>query len=90
MDDDFDSWWLQYPRKDAKVPAKRAYKTARKSATAQVILNGIICQKPRLIAVTDPKFIPLPATWLNSQRWLDETPDLARPFRADFPEDLIG
>jgi hypothetical protein len=74
IESDFDEWYRTYPRHEAKAPGLKAYKTARKTATCQQLLDAITRQKPRLIAVTDPKFIPLPATWLNGQRWLDEAP----------------
>ena len=88
---EFEIWYQTYPRHEAKAPALKAYKTARKTTASSILLDAITRQKPRLTAdASGPKFIPLPATWLNGQRWLDEAPVVTRPFRADFPEDLIG
>jgi len=73
-DPDFEAFYQAYPRHEARAPALKAYKTARKTTPAQVLLDAITRQKPRLTAeASGPKFIPLPATWLNGQRWLDET-----------------
>lgn len=72
---EFENWYQTYPRHEAKAPALKAYKTARKTTPAQVLLDAITRQKPRLTAeASGPKFIPLPATWLNGKRWQDETP----------------
>ena len=71
---EFETWYQTYPRHEARAPALKAYKAARKKAPASVLLDAITRQKPRLTAeASGPKFIPLPATRLNGQRWLDET-----------------
>jgi len=89
-DDEFEAFWKLYPRRVSKGQAAKAYAAALKKTGAPAILAAITAQVPKLTAVSDPKFIPMPATWLNGERWLDEAPSLARPCRADFPEDLIG
>lgn len=71
---DFDVWWADWPRKVDKGHALKAYKAARKKATADAILAGLRVQLPAL-RETNPKFLPLPATWLNGERWGDERPD---------------
>lgn len=73
LESDFETWWKSYPRKIAKVPAKKAFKTARKTADLQTLISAIENQAPRLMA-KGVDFCPYPSTWLNGQRWLDETP----------------
>jgi hypothetical protein len=68
---EFDEWYRIYPRREARGSAERAYRTARKS-TDQTILLAAAKRSAEKYRGADPKFIPLPATWLNAKRWLDE------------------
>jgi hypothetical protein len=71
LDSEFDEVWSLFPRKIDKGHARLAYRSARKKAAFDQILDGI-----RRLALkhqtTEPKFIPYPATWLNGEGWLDE------------------
>ena len=73
-DEEFEKFWKLYPRRVGKGQAAKAYASARKKTSAASIAGAIIEQVPKLTAVSDPKFIPMPSTWLNGERWLDETP----------------
>ena len=75
LDDDFADWWSLYPRKVGKGQATRAYRTARKKATAQALAAAIVTQGPLLMA-RGSQYCPHPATWLNGERWRDEPADL--------------
>lgn len=75
VEDDFAEWWGLYPRKKDKGHALKAYRTARKQASAQQLLDGLADQLDELRARPVDK-IPYAATWLNGTRWLDE-PDEA-------------
>jgi hypothetical protein len=66
----FDEFWNSYPRRQARRNAEAAYRSALKRASHGEILQGL---KGYAFA-TDPKFIPLAATWLNGDRWRDEPP----------------
>lgn len=68
---EFEEWYAKYPRREARGAAERAYRTARKSVDASVLIAGAEKAKQKY-AGSDPKFVPLPATWLNQKRWLDE------------------
>lgn len=61
----FAEWWEEYPRKDAKDAARKAYAKARKrGASAADLLTGL-----RLYPFSpDVQFVPHPATWLNQGR----------------------
>jgi len=66
---DFDEFYQLYPRKKKPADALKAYHKARKIASKEDILQGV----RNLIAENkELQFIPYPATWLNSQSWLDE------------------
>jgi hypothetical protein len=71
-DPDFDLWYKTYPRREARGAAEKAYAAARKIATADELLAGATTARQKY---TDPKFTPMPATWLNQKRWQDEGQD---------------
>ncbi|WP_109118432.1 hypothetical protein [Azospirillum sp. TSO22-1] len=82
LDAEFATWWLQVPKKTAKATAHRAYRTARKKATAEQLLAGILRYAAEIqVKGTEPRFIAHPATWLNGERWLDEPPPNVTPIR---------
>lgn len=65
---DFAEFWEAYPRKIGKGQAERAYATALRHADHGQIMAALRSQR-----FDGPeRFIPHPATWLNSKRWLDE------------------
>ena len=80
---EFDQWYAGYPRKEGKGQARKAYKTARKKADQQTLIAGVA----RLAAQRlERQFTPLPATWLNGERWLDEiAPNTAQTALDDLP-----
>lgn len=68
----FDLFWEKYPRKDGKKDAFNAWEK-------QKCFNGhfeFIMEKVELFnsycSGKEKKFIPLPATWINGERWNDE------------------
>lgn len=72
----FDRFWAAYPRKAGKKPAKLKWKTCEGDKHIDSILADI---EHRLdIREWEPadrnrkQFIPLPATYLNQERWTDE------------------
>jgi hypothetical protein len=66
----FDDFWRIYPRNQGKGKAKEAFIKASKLTDVELILLGAerYAADPNL---PDPKFVPLPATWLNQERWDD-------------------
>jgi hypothetical protein len=66
----FNEFWDIYPRKQGKGKAKEAFIKATKVAHVDDVVAGA----ERYAAdrnLPDPKFVPLPATWLNQERWDD-------------------
>lgn len=83
---EFEAWWEGYPRKTGKTAAAKAYAKARKCATADELMAGLVNACAVWTADrTEARFIPHPATWLNQGRWEDEqpclpgSPELGRP-----------
>jgi hypothetical protein len=66
----FDLFWSKYPLKKAKKTAKSSWERKKLDARIDEILSGLELQ-----LTTDSwrrGYIPLPATFLNQERWLDE------------------
>ncbi|HET9829003.1 MAG TPA: hypothetical protein VFQ11_10895 [Nocardioidaceae bacterium] len=70
---EFNDWWDHYPRKVGKGQARKAYRTARKKASADTLVAAVEQQRLHLTA-KGPEFCPHPTTWLNGERWADEPP----------------
>lgn len=70
----FDTFWQAYPRRVAKMEAKKAYDKALKSATHQEIMDGV--QRYAIYTQsTEHRFIKHPASWLRAGCWEDELTD---------------
>lgn len=71
----FEQFWNQYPRKQGKQPALKAWKKLKPSPDLiQDIFNNIGDKLSAGEWNSERKeFIPLPATYLNGERWNDET-----------------
>lgn len=71
LEQSFSEFWSMYPRKEAKSKALASWmKLKPDSELLEKILGGIA--KAKSLKWHDPQFIPLPATYLNGQRWEDE------------------
>ena len=84
IESDFNIFWDQYPRKVAKVTARKAYIKARKTTDVALIHAGAVklANDPNLPETT---FIPHPATWLNRHGWEDEPyPDRSAPITKGY------
>jgi|ETNvirenome_6_85_1030632.scaffolds.fasta_scaffold25049_2 hypothetical protein len=80
----FDIFYMQYPRKVARGQALKAYKTALKKVTHNVIMEGLMKYSMAMTG-KDKNFINYPATWLNGERWSDETGDINPEPNPDNP-----
>lgn len=83
--DDFETWWSEYPRKIAKGTAFKAWKSAIRKASFDVILDSVKAFAVKC-AGQEQQYIPHAATWLNGERWNDE-PDPVKPDLHHPPED---
>lgn len=76
-DNDFERLWKCYPRKTAKGVARRSFDRVMKRTDAPTV-DALVTAVERYAAQftsgkTDMKFCAHLATWLNGERWLDET-----------------
>lgn len=71
LDQQFELFWLEYPRRKGKGAARKAFSNALNKQDLRYILEAA-----HNFAIetrdTDPQFIPHPATWLNQERFDDE------------------
>ncbi len=69
----FDRFWSAYPNKVAKPAAIKAFAKVKVELT--ILLTAIDRQKRTEKWTRDGgQYIPMPATWLNNERWNDEAP----------------
>ena len=72
IDRDFEEWYREYPRHKKRGHALKAYRSARKKASKEVLLSAAI-EYAGSVSDKDEEFISHPASWLNGEGWLDET-----------------
>ena len=77
----FDDFWTLYPKRMARKDARKAWE--RVSASDRIDALVSLC-KWRLLwmARGEMQYVPMPATWLNGERWSDEPPADAVPTHA--------
>lgn len=84
--DGFERFWELYPRKEGKKAARKAWDRLKVGPDLMdQIMQSLHKQKTSDQWTRDGgQFIPHPATWLNGERWKDETvvPARASPVRA--------
>jgi hypothetical protein len=66
---EFIDWYLEYPRKASRAVAEKAYVKARRTATAEQLLEGV--RRYAADPNREQEFTKLPATWLNGGCWED-------------------
>ena len=72
----FESFWEIYPKHQDKKKAKQKFlKLCKDEKKYQEIMQGLRNVLP-VWAKKDTKYIPMPTTWLNGERWNDEEVDL--------------
>lgn len=68
----FESFWEIYPKKQNKKKAKQKFlKLCTNEKEYKAIMDGLRNVLP-VWAKKDTKYIPMPTTWLNGERWNDE------------------
>ena len=83
----FAAFWSVYPKKEAKLDAKKAWaKLNPDAALLETILSAI--EQRKKSDTWQRGFIPNPATWINGRRWEDEI-DSGRTTYADDERDVF-
>lgn len=65
----FDEFWNQYPKKEGKKPAFKAFTSALRRATFEDILAGVIRYRTSDKVVRG--YVMLASRWLNEDHWTD-------------------
>lgn len=69
----FVEFWKNYPRNEGKPSARRAFTNALKRSSFEIIMNGLAATLP-VFARRSADRVPMPATWLNDDRFLTPPP----------------
>ncbi len=69
---EFLRFWDRYPRKQGKPKAWASWHKQGLDISAELILERLEKQKSQDVQWQNKQYIPLPATYLNQQRWEDE------------------
>lgn len=79
LEEEFEGWWKQYPRKVDRGHAKAAYLRVRRSGkvSAADLMAGVL-RYAAAVAHKEARYIKHGQTWLNGQCWLDEPEAAAR------------
>jgi hypothetical protein len=78
LDQAFETWWRQYPRKVDKGAARRAFRRVlmKNVATFDELMAGVMRYAMERTG-EDPIYTKHAATWLNAESWSNEP--LVRP-----------
>lgn len=78
----FNDFWSMYPRKVAKPKALKVWEKINpdKDVFLKIMSSLEIQKKSSQWTKDDGQFIPHPTTWLNQERWNDETQVVAKTF----------
>jgi hypothetical protein len=69
----FEVWWSEYWLRKARKQALAAFKKhVRNEARFQTVMAATRAQRAEMLA-REPRHRPYGATWLNAERWNDET-----------------
>lgn len=86
---EFEIWWADCWRKQAKPDALKAFKAARKDTSLAVLVAGAQAYKLMNLG-NDKGVMKMPAGWLRDRRWEDEqvvnattTTTTAQPMECD-------
>lgn len=85
VNDEFEIFWKAVPRKIGKGQALKAYRAALKKVGADVLQSGIETYAAS-VKGKDPQYVAHPSTWLNGERWSDETQPTSQRSWRNKPE----
>ncbi len=75
--DSFAAFYALYPRHVARKAAEKAWvRVATSPEIIDQIMAGLRAQLPAMLKTYPKNFVPHPGTWLNQERWRDETSSL--------------
>jgi len=75
----FDAWYSSYPKKQSKKAAMKAFMNLKPDALTACLADDLTARYKN----TERKYIPLPSTYLNGERWDDEIDDVREAPSSD-------
>ncbi len=87
--DPFDTFWDVYPRRQAKLDARKAWSKLNPSLElVEAILAAVDVQRRSQEWRKDGgQWVPLPASWLRAGRWMDEVRGVSEPLSLERRKD---
>ncbi len=82
----FLTFWKEYPRKDEKFKAAKAFEThlvKKKRVSLDELLELLVHYNKNVWAKREREYIPLGATWLNKRLWEDSAASRQKPEGGD-------
>jgi hypothetical protein len=71
-ENDFETFWIAYPRKDGKAAARKAWEQTNDRPAVDHIVKAIrVGKKSQQWKQQDGRFIPTPTNWILDRRWED-------------------
>lgn len=67
----FDAFYDLWPRHDKRLPAERAWGRLTKAKRKKAMLGAEVVRRLYTAGQAEKQFIPMPATYLNQERWTD-------------------
>ena len=77
----FDDFWLLYPRKVAKLDARKMWQRLS-SAQRVAVITALVMWRKVWMDRGELEYVPHAATWLHGERWEDELPPPTKPLSA--------
>ena len=78
----FNEFWNYYPRKQNKGKAMDAWTKMGCEKDVELIIQAIQSQNKTVFRDKEIQFIPLASSWINGERWDDETSSETKPKEA--------
>lgn len=81
----FEKFWAAYPKKQGKGAAEKAFRKIKPSGDLLLRMISAIEEQRKSDQWTRDRgqYIPNPSTWLNQERWNDETASPQAPIKQD-------
>lgn len=73
----FDTFWLEYPRKESKAKTKQWFDKNKPNDDLMIKILESLKKAKATKQWQDKNYIPHPTTWLNQRRWEDEVIEAA-------------
>lgn len=90
LEQDFEDFWKEYPKKVAKQDALKSWKKLKPSGKlfSDIMIALAKWKMSESWNRDEGKYIPYPASWLNGRRWEDEVPS-SRPAPKERPAKTV-